>query len=80
MASIHGRIYEGMIQNTSISEAPWFVVPADHKWFTRLVVASGVVDPPREPDRIDPKVDDERRKDLAEVRKLLKHEKDRVSS
>ena len=31
--------YEEMIRETSTPEAPWFVVPADHKWFTRMVVA-----------------------------------------
>jgi PPK2 family polyphosphate:nucleotide phosphotransferase len=38
------QAYEQMIQNTSTSEAPWYVVPADHKWFTRLVVAAVVVE------------------------------------
>ena len=33
-----------MIRETSSPEAPWFVVPADNKWFTRLVVAAAVVD------------------------------------
>ena len=32
-----------MIRNTSRAEAPWYVVPADHKWFTRLVVAGALV-------------------------------------
>ena len=35
--------YEDMIRHTSRPEAPWFVVPADHKWFTRLVVAGAMV-------------------------------------
>ena len=35
--------YEDMIRQTSTPEAPWFVVPADHKWFTRLVVAAAMV-------------------------------------
>lgn len=35
--------YEEMIQNTATKEAPWYVVPADNKWFTRLVVASAVI-------------------------------------
>src|SRR3954447_5893283 len=34
--------YEDMIRHTSTADAPWFVVPADHKWFTRLVVAEAV--------------------------------------
>jgi PPK2 family polyphosphate:nucleotide phosphotransferase len=36
--------YEEMIQHTASPEAPWYVVPADHKWFTRLVVAAAVID------------------------------------
>jgi PPK2 family polyphosphate:nucleotide phosphotransferase len=36
------RAYEEMIQQTATREAPWFVVPADHKWFTRLVVGAAV--------------------------------------
>ena len=36
--------YEDMVQHTATSYAPWYVVPADHKWFTRLVVASAVID------------------------------------
>ncbi len=36
--------YEQMIRNTATRHAPWFVVPADHKWFTRLVVAAAIVD------------------------------------
>ena len=32
--------YEDMIRNTSRPEAPWYVVPADHKWFTRMVIAA----------------------------------------
>lgn len=36
--------YENMIQSTATEEAPWFVVPADNKWFTRVVVAAAVID------------------------------------
>jgi len=38
------RAYEEMIRNTSTSYAPWFVIPADHKWYTRLAVAVAVAD------------------------------------
>ena len=34
--------YEDMIRNTATRQAPWYVVPADHKWFTRLVVADAI--------------------------------------
>jgi hypothetical protein len=33
-----------MIQHTATAAAPWYVVPADHRWFTRLVVAAAVID------------------------------------
>jgi PPK2 family polyphosphate:nucleotide phosphotransferase len=36
--------YEDMIRATSTKEAPWYVVPADNKWYTRLVVAAAIVD------------------------------------
>ena len=36
--------YEDMIQHTATSYAPWYIVPADHKWFTRMIVASIVVE------------------------------------
>lgn len=36
--------YEQTIQHTASDYAPWYVVPADHKWFTRLVVASAIVE------------------------------------
>ena len=37
------RAYEDMIRSTATRDAPWYVVPADHKWFTRLIVASAIV-------------------------------------
>ncbi len=36
--------YEDLIQNTATADAPWYVVPADNKWFTRLVVAAAVIE------------------------------------
>src|SRR5262249_13207129 len=36
--------YEALIRRTATRHAPWYVVPADHKWFTRLVVAAAIVD------------------------------------
>ena len=38
------RAYEDMIRHTSSEHAPWYVVPADNKWFTRLVVGAAVID------------------------------------
>jgi PPK2 family polyphosphate:nucleotide phosphotransferase len=63
--------YEDMIRNTATPEAPWYVVPADHKWFTRIVVAAAVVDTLEELKLSYPKVDAEKRKQLQEARQLL---------
>jgi PPK2 family polyphosphate:nucleotide phosphotransferase len=63
--------YEDMIRNTATPAAPWYVVPADHKWFTRLVVAAAIVDTLEELDLRYPKLDAERRRVLEEARKLL---------
>jgi len=67
--------YEDMIQHTASKHAPWYVVPADHKWFTRLVVASAVIDALEGLDLRFPKVDGAKRRELAEVRKALAREK-----
>ena len=63
--------YEEMIQHTATSAAPWYVVPADNKWFTRLVVASAIIDTLEQLNLNYPKVDANRRKELDEARKLL---------
>jgi len=63
--------YEDMIRHTATPAAPWYVVPADHKWFTRLVVASAIVDTLEELGLRYPKVDAAKRKELQEARKLL---------
>ena len=63
--------YEDMIRNTSRPEAPWFVVPADNKWFTRLVVAAEVVEALDKLDLKFPSVTGEARQELAKARKIL---------
>ena len=63
--------YEEMIINTASKYAPWYAVPADNKWFTRLVVSSVIVDALEELDLSYPKVDAVKRKELAAARKLL---------
>src|SRR5579859_3569387 len=60
--------YEQMIQRTATEHAPWYIVPADHKWFTRLVVAEVIVDALESLKLNYPEVDDARRKELARVR------------
>lgn len=63
--------YEEMIQATSTAWAPWHVVPADNKWFTRLVVADVIVATLEELDLAYPKVDKKKRRELAKVRKAI---------
>ena len=67
--------YEQMIQHTSHAHAPWFVVPADNKWFTRLVVAAAVIDALQEMDLAFPEVDPDKRKELQAVREMLAGER-----
>ncbi len=63
--------YEDMIRNTSTMHAPWCVVPADNKWYTRLVVSSVIVDTLEELDVAYPKVDTAKRKELEAAKKTL---------
>jgi len=63
--------YEDMIQNTATKKAPWYVVPADNKWFTRLVVAAAVIDTLASLDLHYPNVDQAKLKELAAAKKAL---------
>ncbi len=63
--------YEEMIANTSTPQAPWFVIPADNKWFTRAAVAAAVVDALDDLKLSYPKADARKRKELEAARKLL---------
>ena len=65
------RAYEQMVRNTATSDAPWFVVPADNKWFTRLVVSSAIVDAMSSLHLHYPRVSRSRRRELAVARKGL---------
>jgi PPK2 family polyphosphate:nucleotide phosphotransferase len=65
------RAYEDAIRATAADHAPWYVVPADHKWFTRLVVAAAVVDALVALELAYPKVDAPKRKALAAARREL---------
>jgi len=66
--------YEEMIQHTSTPHAPWYVVPADKKWYTRLVVSSAIVDALEELNLRYPTVGAAQRKELKAARTLLEHE------
>jgi PPK2 family polyphosphate:nucleotide phosphotransferase len=63
--------YEDAIRSTATEHAPWFVVPADHKWFTRLVVAAAVIDALDEMDLAFPPLDESKRHELDAVRHAL---------
>lgn len=65
------KAYEEMIQNTASADAPWYVIPADHKWFTRLAVAAAIVDTLDGLNLAYPKVDAEKRKQLQSARASL---------
>lgn len=65
------KAFQDTIRNTATKAAPWFVIPADNKWFTRIVVAAAVIDTLASLDLQFPKVDDAKRKELAEVRDSL---------
>lgn len=65
------KAYEDMIRNTATGYAPWYVVPADNKWFTRLVVSAVIVDTLESLDLAYPKVDEAKRKELAAAKKIL---------
>ena len=63
--------YEEMIQNTATKASPWYVVPADNKWFTRMVVASAVIDALAALNLAYPKVDSGKLNELAAAKHLL---------
>ena len=67
--------YQDMIRNTARPHAPWYVVPADHKWFTRAVVSAVIIEALKELKLAFPKVDPSRRKDLEAARRHLVKEK-----
>jgi PPK2 family polyphosphate:nucleotide phosphotransferase len=68
--------YEDMIRHTATPEAPWYVVPADHKWFTHIAVSSAIIQTLKGLDLQFPKVDKARRKQLEAARQALLKERD----
>jgi hypothetical protein len=63
--------YEVMICNTATDDAPWYVVPADNKWFTRVVVAAVVIDALESLDLRYPEIGEAQRQELAVAKKEL---------
>jgi polyphosphate kinase 2 (PPK2 family) len=78
-ADIHEREYwddyqkafEDMIRNTATKHAPWYIIPADNKWFTHLAVSAAIVETLEELGLSYPKVDAAKRKEILAARKLL---------
>jgi PPK2 family polyphosphate:nucleotide phosphotransferase len=66
--------YEQMIRNTATEYAPWYVIPADNKWFTRIAVAAVVIDALASLDLQYPEVSEAQRKELAIAEKALNGE------
>jgi len=63
--------YEQMIQETATKDAPWYIVPADNKWFTRVVVAAAVIETLDDLDLGYPEVGEDKLKELAAAKKKL---------
>jgi len=67
--------YEDMIVHTTTEHAPWYVIPADNKWFTRAVVAAAIVDTLEGLKLAYPKVDAQKKKELQAARATLEEKK-----
>lgn len=68
------KAYEDMIRHTATPEAPWYVVPANHKWFMHLMVSAAIIDTLESLDLEYPQVDSDRLKELQSARKALERE------
>jgi PPK2 family polyphosphate:nucleotide phosphotransferase len=66
--------YEETIRNTATEQSPWYVIPADNKWFTRLIVAAAAIDALASLKLEFPKLDKSRLEDLEKARKKLSQE------
>ncbi len=69
------RAFSQMLSNTSTEWAPWYVIPADRKWFARLAAASVIANTLIEIDPRFPVVSEEARRELQQAKKLLEAEK-----
>jgi PPK2 family polyphosphate:nucleotide phosphotransferase len=69
------QAYEDCLSHTSSEWAPWFIIPADNKWFTRLAVSEVIVNALKKLNLRYPEVSEQRRQELQEIRKLLETEK-----
>ena len=69
------QAFEEAIKATASKHAPWYVVPADNKWFTRLIVAAAIVEAVADLGLAYPKVDAAKKKELAAARVALSRER-----
>jgi len=69
------KAYEDMIRETATPDAPWYVVPADNKWYTRAVVAAAIIDALASLDLRYPEVSTAKRRELAAARTALRRRK-----
>ncbi len=67
--------YEKMIQQTATKHSPWYVIPADNKWYTRVIVAASIIDTMAGMDLHYPKVDETKLQEIAAAKELLLAEK-----
>jgi PPK2 family polyphosphate:nucleotide phosphotransferase len=68
--------YEDMIRHTSTPDAPWYVIPADHKWFSHIAVSSAIIQTLEDLSLQNPTIDKTRRKQLDSGREALLKQKD----
>lgn len=66
--------YTEAIQHTSTEEAPWYVIPADHKWFSRVTVSNVLIKKLRALDMKYPELDEDQIKRLMDVKEMLENE------
>jgi hypothetical protein len=64
-----------MIRNTATTDSPWYVVPADNKWFSRVIVASAVIETLAGLDLAYPRVEKAKLAEIAKARKDLLNSK-----
>jgi len=68
------KAYEDAIENTSTEKSPWYIVPADKKWFTRLAVSEIIIKTLESLDLKYPVVSEEQKAELEEAKKILESE------
>jgi PPK2 family polyphosphate:nucleotide phosphotransferase len=74
------RAYEDMVRHTAHPHAPWYVVPADAKWFARLVVAAAIIDALEDLELAFPVVDEAKRHELTAARAALERQNGRAAA